>query len=118
MVVCLYLRYVKNECAMTREELIKQCRYYKGEEKCPFERNSNADLWWGGEKMFVDYASDDESFFQGLKDSFEDALASGHCNGVLVDSSIPIEKRVLIFYLDLWHGKWFPYDDFDVINQY
>ena len=97
MVVCLYLRYVKNECAMTREELIKQCRYYKGEEKCPFERNSNADLWWGGEKMFVDYASDDESFFQGLKDSFEDALASGHCNGVLVDSSIPIEKRAVSY---------------------
>ena len=98
--------------------MIKQCRYYKGEEECPFERNSNADLWWGGEKMFVNSASRDEHFFQRMKDSFEDALASGHCKGVLVDSSIPIEKRVLIFYLDLWHGKNFPYDDFDVINQY
>lgn len=103
---------------MTREELIKLFRYYKGEEECPFERNSNAALWWGGEKMLADNVSCDERFFQRLKDSFEEDLAAGDLEGVYVDSSIPLEKRVIMLYLDLWHGKFFPYDDFDIINQY
>lgn len=103
---------------MTREELIKLCRYYKGEEENPFDGGSIDALWWSGEKMLADNVSDDKSFFQRLKDSLEDAIASKECFGVLVDSSIPIDKRAIIFYLDLWHGKHFPYDDLDIINQY
>ena len=30
---------------MTKEELIKQCKYYKGEETCPYEDGSNGALW-------------------------------------------------------------------------
>ena len=103
---------------MTRDELIKQCRYYKGEEECPFDRGSIDALWWGGEKMLVDNVSCDERFFQRLKDSFEEEMAAGDLDGVYVDSSIPLEKREIIFYLDLWHGKNFPYDDLDIIRQY
>ena len=36
---------------MTREELIKQCRYYKGEEECPFDRAMSD--YWGIERIFV-----------------------------------------------------------------
>ena len=57
-------------------------------------------------------------FFQRLKESLEEAIASDECTGVLIDSSIPIDKRTIIFYLDLWHGKNFPYDDRDVISQH
>lgn len=103
---------------MTRDALIKQCRYYKGEDECPFDRGSIDALWWSGEKSLADKVSDDKSFFQRLKDSLEEALASDECTGVLIDSSISLEKRAIIFYLDLWHGKNFPYDDFDVIRQY
>ena len=98
--------------------MIKQCRYYKGEEECPFDRGSIDALWWCGEKSLSDNVSDDKSFFQRLKDSLEDALTSGDCDGVLIDSAIPLEKRAIIFYLDLWHGKNFPYDNLDLINQY
>ena len=90
---------------MTLDELIKQCRYYKGEEECPFDRGSIDALWWGGEKMLADNVSCDERFFQRLKDSFEEEMAAGDLDGVYVDSSIPLEKREIIFYLDLWHGK-------------
>ena len=103
---------------MTLDELIKQCRYYKGEEECPFDRGSIDALWWGGEKMLADNVSCDERFFQRLKDSFEEEMAAGDLDGVYVDSSIPLEKREIIFYLDLWHGKNFPYDDLDIIRQY
>ena len=103
---------------MTRDELIKLCRYYKGEDENPFDGGSIDALWWSGEKMLADNVSRDERFFQRMKDSLEEGLAAGDCDGVLIDSSIPIEKRVIIFYLDRWHGKHFPYDGFDVIDQY
>lgn len=75
-------------------------------------------LWWSGEKLLSDNVSYDKNFFQRLKESLEEAIASDECTGVLIDSSIPIEERTIIFYLDLWHGRSFPYDDFDIINQY
>lgn len=103
---------------MTKEELIKQCKYYTGEEECPYEDGSNEALWWNGEKCLLDSVSCDENFFYRLVGSYKEALASGDCSGALVDQSFPFEKRVILFYLDLWHGKNFPYDSLDVINQY
>ena len=103
---------------MTQNELIKQCRYYKGEEECPFDRSSIEALWWSGEKLLSDNVSRDKNFFQRLKQSLEEAIASDECTGVLIDNSISLEKRAIIFYLDLWHGRNFPYEDLDIINQY
>lgn len=37
---------------MKREELIKQCRYYKGEEECPFEVDS-LQWYWDMERVYV-----------------------------------------------------------------
>lgn len=90
---------------MTREELIKLCRYYKGEDKNPFDGGSIDALWWSGEKLLYNNVSRDNGFFQRLKDDLEDSIKAGDLEGVYTDSSIPIEKRAIIFYLDLWHGK-------------
>ena len=38
---------------MTREELIKQCRYYKGEEECPFPAEDGRNRWWSIEAYGV-----------------------------------------------------------------
>ena len=40
---------------MTKEELIKQCKYYNGEKECPYEDGSNGALWWNGEKCLLEY---------------------------------------------------------------
>ena len=37
---------------MTRQELIAQCRYYKGEEECPFEPK-NMKWFWDMERVYV-----------------------------------------------------------------
>lgn len=103
---------------MTKEELIEQCKYYNGEKECPYEDGSNEALWRHGEKCLLDSISCDENIFYRLIDLYKEALASGDCSGALVDQSFPIEKRVILFFLDLWHGKNFPYDSLDVINQY
>ena len=37
----------------TREELIKQCKYYKGEEKSPYNSNGDTDWFWDMERVYV-----------------------------------------------------------------
>ena len=76
------------------------------------------ELFGGMAKSACLSISCDENFFYRLVDFYKEVLASGDCSGALVDQSFPIEKRVILFYLDLWHGKNFPYDSLDVINQY
>lgn len=39
---------------MTREELIKNCRYYKGESICPFHADDGRSVWWRIEMNGVD----------------------------------------------------------------
>ncbi len=39
---------------MTRDELIKQCRYYKGEEECPFDGiDQDKTSFWSYEEIWV-----------------------------------------------------------------
>jgi len=94
------------------------CKYYHGEDSPPHNADKNYKLWWGGEKLFVANYTDDEEFFTRIKESFAEADKGGHLSGPLIDASIPLDKRILIFYLDLWHGKWFPYDSYDEISNY
>ena len=52
---------------MKKEELIKQCRYYKGEEECPdsIESVELGILFWIGEKDFVEnYGQDTEELLR------------------------------------------------------
>lgn len=37
---------------MKKEDLIKQCRYYSGEEKCPFNED-NMEWFWDMERVYV-----------------------------------------------------------------
>lgn len=39
---------------MTREELIKQCRYYKGEKECPEVFTGVLRMYWDFERIYVD----------------------------------------------------------------
>ncbi len=103
---------------MSKSDLLQICKYYKGEEECPEWADKNFKLWWGGEKLFIDNCLMDSSFFARIRNTFYEADAEGHLNGVLVDKSISEDKRVLIFFLDLWHGKWFPYGSYDIIHNY
>lgn len=75
-------------------------------------------MWWDGKKSFNDRAQGDAEFIDTITTMFKDAINANSVSGILTNESIDISKRVLIFYLDLWHSKWFPYDDFDLIFEY
>lgn len=97
---------------------IIQYKYYKGEKKNPFSPQENGFIWWEGEKLFSQSDKKDRSFYQRVLASYNKALTDNSVSGILADQSVQLEKRVLVFYLDLWHGKHFPYDSYDAIFKY
>lgn len=102
---------------MEKKQLLKLCKYYHGEKENPFA-DRNGSLWWGGEKVFVERCERESTFFARIKDMYLEALSHKQVTHALADMSRPEDKRVLIFFLDLWHGRHFPYDSLDAILDY
>jgi len=102
---------------MTQKELLQLCKYYRGEKENPYA-DPNGSLWWGGEKEFVDACKRDSTFFDFVRDMYLSALNRKQVSHTLADMTVSENKRVLIFFLDLWHGRHFPYDSLDAIFDY
>lgn len=98
--------------------LLNLFKYYKQEAQCPFPVNSLDALWWKGEKQLYETCINDPEFFDRIKKNLNNALSENACSGLLLDKSTPFDKKAIIFYLDLWHGKNFPYDNLDLIHKY
>ena len=104
---------------MTTQEILKHFKYYKGEKKNPFiEKDKNSALWWDGEKTFYERVANDSKFYENVVALLEKAIQSNHVSGPLIDDNKPMVEKAILYYLDLWHGKWFPYDSFDKIYDY
>ena len=96
-------------------------KYYHGEEQNPFAgKDENKSTWWEGEKLFYDSISRSfgDEFIKNIMKEFENALSDNVLSGKLLDKTISKKDRALIYFLDLWHGKWSPYDNSDEISQY
>ena len=104
---------------MTTEDLIKYCKYYKGEEESPFgDNNTNKSLFWFLEKQFVNNCSMHWSFFKGWEESAKDYIQE-HPNeeNVLTDTSVSIYTKAIILYCEAMLEKWMPYQ-VDIIFEY
>ena len=101
------------------EKLLQNFKYYKQEKENPFKvTDANAAMWWDGERVLFENAQSDPEYLGRLNNEFDEALAAGACSGVLVDEKVAREKRAIIFFLDIWHGKFFPYESANQIKQY
>ena len=71
----------------TKEELIKQCRYYKGEEESPYEGvDQDKDMLWFYESHWV------------MSGTSEDMLSDYHRLHISTDNiSIPTSLKALLF---------------------
>lgn len=103
---------------MKKDSLLALFKYYKGEGANPNKANTDAALWWEGEKTFATKCVNDGGFFDRVKGLLQEAINNKEVNGTLADSSVDINKRTIIYFLDLWHGKWYPYDNLDRIFTY
>lgn len=93
-------------------------KYYKGEQKNPFDESELAALWWDGEKSFHEKATSDTTFIETVSNLLRSAIKNNAVSGTLINESVDFDKRALIYYLDIWHGKWYPYDDANLIFNY
>ena len=102
---------------MSKEELLQLFKFYRGEEESPYT-DEMADRWWYGESLFYKQLANDDQIWETFASWLKEGIEKGHVSGFYLDENIPFEKRVITFYLDLWHGKWFPYDDWGAIDDY
>ena len=96
-------------------------KYYQGEMQNPYAgKDENKSMWWEGEKLFYDSISRGlgDEFIKNVMKGFENALSDNVLSGKLLDKTISKKDRALIYFLDLWHGKWSPYDNSDEIRNY
>lgn len=96
-------------------------KYYHGEDSNPFiDKDMNAEMWWDGEKLFYDSISreDGDVFIKNITEWYKDALSYNDTSEIHRDKSMSKMEHILLFYLDMWHSKWFPDGDWDVIKEY
>lgn len=103
---------------MDKKTLLSLFKYYKGENDNPYMDNKNACMWWYGEESLMSLCNGNWEKFDDIKKMLEEAITKGHVSDMLIDESIGIDKRTIVFYLDLWHGKHFPYNSLDEIFNY
>lgn len=103
---------------MNKETLMPLLKYYHGESEPPEDYNRLQQMWWSGEKLLYDSVANDESYFDNVLTSYRDAVEANGVSGVLADKKVNENKRAIIFFLDIWHGKYFPYDSLDLIHEY
>lgn len=82
-------------------------KYYKGEKENPFvgkDTNHNHATWWEGEKLFHEQWQQNKDFGKRI----------AQISNVKTTTNIEGKKRLLLAYLDLWVGKWFPYATYTI----
>lgn len=105
---------------ISREHLILVCKYYKGEERNPFEdANGPKSMFWDLERMFVNNTLRNEAFYWGMIEDVERYIEShsDEKNDLTDPNKYTLEQKAIIFYLDLMIGKWMPHDG-DLIFKY
>ena len=100
-------------------KILSLFKYFRGEEKCPFpEWMSDSAMWWAGECLFYEMISNNNGTWDKFKNDLNEGIEKGYITGLLADESISIEQRLIVSFMDLWHGKWFPYDNWDKIYDF
>lgn len=61
----------QNDIDMTREELIKDCKYYKGEIKAPVFDDQNKNMLWFYEQYWVQELINNPKSFKDMGDEYE-----------------------------------------------
>lgn len=82
---------------MTRDELIKQCRYYKGEEECPFDGvDQDKTAFWSYEETWVNNFKRNYIDDQLTQSSYLAFSSVANANKEEL-SSVPVSLQLLLF---------------------
>ena len=104
---------------MTRKELIKHCRYYKGEKACPFDEETQEYpyLFWHTEQQVLDGFLNTEKEQEGWIRTAEYQSISSSSTPPEYSKLPPIE-RAIYYLVDGLLGKWCPYTYHEDLPHY
>lgn len=71
------------------DELLKQCRYYKGESDCPYASGIQMKFWWY-EKCFVDLRKANDSMLTRYVERYR-------TKRIVFEDGTPVELQALLF---------------------
>lgn len=92
---------------MNKQELIKQCRYYKGEDKCPYAYADPRFTAWRIERIWVG-AFDRDSYVDSCIDDY---VRRGMGSYRMTDS-VPLSLKAVLM------NRFFHYADREVIDDF
>ena len=98
---------------MEREELLKYCRYYKGEEACPFENDDDKCRFWFGELQWV--KANAESKWTEYGREIRQQLKGEKAKSAARYSDVQFG---IIIFIETLFSKNDPYDDLHWIYNY
>lgn len=101
-----------------REDIINNCKYYKGQHQSPYKQSSNEDVFWECERQYVNNAVHSEAFRQEWASEAEYYIHT-HPNekNALTSKETSVETKGIILYIESMLTKWMPYD-VDMIFEY
>lgn len=100
-------------------EVLKNLKYYRHEAENPYKgTDRNAATWWEGERALVDLVNKNPEYLDKLETLYNEAFSHKKLRGKLANGELPKVERLIVFFLDLWHGKNYPYDNLDDIEKY
>ncbi len=102
---------------MKKEELIKFCKYYKGEDQCPYDYPDIKHSFWSIERNFVRISQNDYRFESEKNAVLRYIELHSDANNDLLNNEIPIEKRAVLYFVNSMLCKWMP-TKAHMINQY
>lgn len=77
---------------MTREELIKQCRYYKGEKECPNDKREDEMLWFY-EERWCTFCIERPEYIEEIIKDYNNTPFSDFSN----TDGVPLSLKALLF---------------------
>ena len=106
---------------MKREDLIKQCRYYKGEKSNPYNRDidENKFIFWATERDCCEFSRTDPDYLEPyIKEAQRmEEETPGIFNRQHSKNLSPVTKG-LIIYIEYMVTKWNPWSDGSFIYDY
>ena len=99
----------------------KFCKYYKGEEKSPYEYGTPENSFWEFEKQYWKFHNKDSSSYefdhQDFEDRARDYIASNKDKKNFMTSDVPIEQKGFVMFAEAMLQKWMPHK-VDMIFKY
>ncbi|MCD8313417.1 MAG: hypothetical protein LUC24_04585 [Bacteroidales bacterium] len=95
---------------MTRGDFIKYCRYYKGEDNCPFKAGSNEAGLWEMEQRYIEPCVRNGAWDERCENRVKRYIeAYPNEKNIYTDKNVSIHTKGIAYYIEQMSAKWNPY---------